>query len=223
MTTTTEYTQKPSFCTWMAQGALHLTLSAAHKAASYAKSFSLGVIVQFPARLLSEIAFYPASALGLCSLSNNTHNWDTDGPPCPPLAWILPQLINSCVYVPINEEILFRGILQGGILKSIPRYIVKKYVPGKESHLDSKIAKLARVTLTAALFSAIHLSNLETHGEEHVRRQLIGTFFLGLCTGILKETKAGLVGAIGAHIGYNTYAQVMNCQIHQILWHKYFP
>lgn len=113
---------------------------------------------------------------------------------------------------PIYEEVIFRGLIQDVLLTKIPKYIVKKILPGQETALDTKIAKAARITLTAALFSASHLTNAGTFGDSYVQMQLVSTFVGGIGLGILKESKAGLLGAIGAHMTNNMIA------ISPVLW-----
>lgn len=107
---------------------------------------------------------------------------------------------------PLCEEVIFRGLIQDVLLKRIPKYFVKKIAPGKETSLDSNISKVVRITLTAALFSAAHLSNSKIAADSYVSMNLIATFVLGIGCGVLKETKAGLLGAVGAHMNNNIFA-----------------
>ncbi|MBM3183732.1 MAG: CPBP family intramembrane metalloprotease [Chlamydiae bacterium] len=96
--------------------------------------------------------------------------------------------------------------MQDVLLKRLPKWALKKIAPGKEAALDSRIAKVARVVLTAALFSAFHLVNQGVLSDAYVKAQLIGTFVLGLGFGAIKESKAGLLGSIGAHMANNMLA-----------------
>lgn len=109
------------------------------------------------------------------------------------------------VGTPIVEEVIFRGLIQDVMLKRVPKYLIKKIAPGKETALDSTIAKITRITLTAALFSASHLSNLEALPDSYVSAQVVGTFVMGIGWGALKEfePKGGLLSSIGAHITQN--------------------
>nr|QIQ10899.1 hypothetical protein OJOKFFHK_00042 [uncultured bacterium] len=118
------------------------------------------------------------------------------------------------VAYPLFEEVVFRGLIQDVLLKRIPKYIVSKVAPGKETALDSNIAKVARITLTAAAFSACHLVNFGIMPDSYVRAQLIASFVMGIGFGALKESKAGLLGAIGAHMANNVMAispQLWSC------------
>jgi hypothetical protein len=108
--------------------------------------------------------------------------------------------------MPIVEEIVFRGLIQDVLLTRIPKYVIRKIAPGKEIALDTKIAKVARITLTAALFSATHLANSGFLADSHVSKQLVAAIVAGIGLGILKESNAGLLGAIGGHIANNIIA-----------------
>jgi hypothetical protein len=110
------------------------------------------------------------------------------------------------VGIPIAEEILFRGLIQDVLLTRVPKYVIRKIAPGKETALDTRIAKAARITLTAALFSAAHLANSGFFADSYVSMQLVSTFVGGIGLGILKESKVGLLGAMGGHIANNMIA-----------------
>lgn len=114
--------------------------------------------------------------------------------------------------IPMGEEILFRGLIQGTYLTRIPKYVIKKFAPGKETVLDTTIAKVARILLTSAAFSAYHLQNQGVVSDAYVTMQLVATFVMGIGFGLLKESKAGLLGSIGAHMANNFVA------IAPILW-----
>ena len=107
---------------------------------------------------------------------------------------------------PIAEEILFRWLLQDVILKKTPLFVLKKMTPGKEKLVDAKITKCFRIGFVSTLFSAAHLLNQGIFPDSYVRQQIISTLFLGSICGILKESKLGLSGAIGAHIANNIVA-----------------
>lgn len=97
---------------------------------------------------------------------------------------------------------------QDVLLTRIPKYMIKIIAPGKESLLDSSLAKAARIGLTAALFSSLHFRNLQSHSQAEVVSQVVCTFVLGLGFGMIKESKAGILGAIGAHMANNALAAV---------------
>lgn len=107
------------------------------------------------------------------------------------------------VGVPIAEEILFRGLIQDLLLTRIPKYVIKKIAPGKEKALDTKIVRAICIIITAAHFSATHLVDSEILDDSFSSKLLVSTFVGGIGLGILKESKAGLLGAIGCHIANN--------------------
>jgi len=99
----------------------------------------------------------------------------------------------------LEEEILFRGLIQNVCLTRIPKFVIKKISPGKETILDTTMAKAARILITSAAFSAYHLRNKGIFSDSYVSMQLVATFMMGIGFGLLKESQAGLAGAIGAH------------------------
>jgi hypothetical protein len=116
------------------------------------------------------------------------------------------DLINKIVLLTgIAEEILFRGLVQDVLLTRIPKLIINKMAPGKEKVLDTTIAKAARILLTSAGFSAVHLQNQAVYPGEEMKAQLITSFISGIGFGILKESKVGLAGTIGAHMAGNIF------------------
>lgn len=118
------------------------------------------------------------------------------------------------IVAPIFEEVVFRCLIQNVLLKDVPKFIVKHIAPGRETALDSNIATLARVALTAALFSAYHLTNSGLMADSIVSTQIVATLVMGIGFGALKESNAGLLGAIGAHVTNNILAispQLWSC------------
>lgn len=118
------------------------------------------------------------------------------------------------VALPLLEEIAFRGLIQDLLLKRFPKYVVNKVAPGKETCVDSNIAKAARIALTAAAFSTYHLTNKGFFTDSYISMQLVATFGLGIGLGVIKESKSGLQGAIGAHMANNVMAMLptlMSC------------
>ncbi len=113
--------------------------------------------------------------------------------------------VGLCVLVPIVEEIIFRKGIQKMVLS---RVIKDKTNAEKEGGLEATTAKNWRVGITSLLFGASHLSNDKLIGKDAARRQAIGTIGLGAICGQLKESKPGLMGAIGAHITNNTIAML---------------
>lgn len=122
--------------------------------------------------------------------------------------------ITTGVLGPVQEEIFFRYLVQDVLFTKIPKYIVKKITPGRETtFFDSSTAKAIRITLTAAAFSAIHLFN-KGEPPSIIKIQVVSTFAMGIGFGIVKESKAGLLGSIGAHMAFNFVAlmpELLSC------------
>jgi membrane protease YdiL (CAAX protease family) len=108
--------------------------------------------------------------------------------------------------IPWKEEFIFRYIIQDVILTKVPRAILGRICPEKTSMLDTELARLFRVTLTAALFSGYHLTNLGMATDRYVQTQLIDSFVTGLFLGAIKESSLGFFGAVGFHVAKNQWA-----------------
>lgn len=121
----------------------------------------------------------------------------------PPLFFKLMDLTKMGIIAPIQEEIFFRGLMQDILLTRIPKYMIKKIAPGKETSLDSTAAKAVRIALTAFIFSIAHFTNKGLFSDSYVTAQVIGSFIFGIGLGMIKDSKAGLLGAIGAHMTNN--------------------
>lgn len=120
--------------------------------------------------------------------------------PAPPPSYSV--LLWIGVVHPICEELVFRYLLQDVILTKIPKYVVKKIAPGKETALDTTVAKAIRIVVTAVLFSGAHYSN-DHLSPQKLCYQLVSTAVGGITLGILKESKAGLLGAVASHATFN--------------------
>jgi|GEM_PF-6874779 membrane protease YdiL (CAAX protease family) len=143
-----------------------------------------------------------------CYLEEVTKQYNSHFPSMPnkhltPLIMKISAALMTGVIVPLQEEIFFRGLLQDVLLTRIPKFIVKKIAPGNETVLDTTIAKAARILLTSAAFSAAHLSNEGVESDSFVAVQLVSAFMIGIGFGLLKESKAGLLGSIAAHMVHN--------------------
>lgn len=114
--------------------------------------------------------------------------------------------INKILFGSPIEEIFFRGLMQDVLLTRIPKYVIKNIVPGREIALDSSVAKTARIVLTAAAFSTCHLLNQGLFPDSALINQLTLTFVSGICFGIIKESKMGMLGSVGAHMSINFFA-----------------
>lgn len=118
----------------------------------------------------------------------------------------------SLFNAPITEEILFRGVLQDGILTRAPRKFLALF--GKQRLADSVIAKTGRIGITALGFSLFHLQNQFFVSTEQIKFQLANTFGLGLVTSYLKEKTKSLWPSVGLHMIFNAVPisiQTMNC------------
>ncbi len=104
---------------------------------------------------------------------------------------------------PIAEEIFFRFGVQEVLLKRIPQKILEFISPSRVSILDSRIAKFARIGITAGAFAFAHLANQGVFHESYVESQLMSAFMGGIVYGYIKESRLGLLGAIVAHAAGN--------------------
>jgi hypothetical protein len=117
----------------------------------------------------------------------------------------LSELLNLGICIPIQEEILFRYLLQDVILTQLPKQFLSS---NRQKALDSTTAKVTRILITSTLFSLYHLNNLGKLPDSVLSEQLVRTFILGIGCGILKESDAGLIGAISAHAANNILSLV---------------
>jgi len=107
---------------------------------------------------------------------------------------------------PIVEELLFRVGLQELILKRAPKVILNRFAPSNSSVVDSKIAKIARVAVTAAAFSLAHAIPPEAGLPQCSTARLVNNFVFGLILGGVQEvTESPLMGML-MHSGMNIQA-----------------
>lgn len=123
-----------------------------------------------------------------------------------PLRLKIMQLAYVGVLGPLWEEFLFRELIQSTLLPMGSKHVIKKMLPNCNDQVYYRVDVLARVIITSCLFSAVHLLNRGTISEGYVIGQLVGSFVLGIVFGLLRESSAGLSGAIGAHIANNVIA-----------------
>lgn len=98
------------------------------------------------------------------------------------------------------EELEFRWLVQDVVLKKIPEQILKTIVPEYAHIVDSDVARISRIALTALLFSASHLHQLNCSEMGG-----IGPLIGGLIYGYVYEyTDLSLPGCINLHSVYNT-------------------
>ncbi len=117
------------------------------------------------------------------------------------------MVFKSVMFMPIVEEVLFRGFFQGIVQKWIPGKILQTISPQLNWAIDHKLNLIGRIALNALIFSYYHNSNRQFLSDDQVDLQVIHTLVIGICFGALKESRFGLMGAIGAHMGNNLFGQ----------------
>lgn len=106
---------------------------------------------------------------------------------------------------PIEEEVLYRGIIQGVFLSLFPQLIERSYFPKKHLLTDQRAVKACRIILTATLFAMHDISNSPNFQDNisacafYTREQVVNAFLAGLLYSTLRESNLGLLGAIGVH------------------------
>jgi uncharacterized protein len=102
----------------------------------------------------------------------------------PPL--LLLTIIGIVIVVPILEEFLFRGMLQGW--------------------LRTRMSTVKAIAVTAAVFALFHFST--TQGNENIEL-LAALFILGSFLGLLRENQDSLWASIGLHSTFNAISIAM--------------
>lgn len=122
------------------------------------------------------------------------------------------NFLRVAVTGPIVEEVKFRGIVQGLLLKAT-FYAMQRFGLSPKSITDPALEKILRIGVTALLFGGLHLRN----GHPTARHQMILATFSGILFGVLKESKLGLFGAIGAHMANNicSYVCIQRAEVRQ--------
>lgn len=111
---------------------------------------------------------------------------------------------NNCAFkAPIVEELMFRVGLQEILLKKTPKAILNQFAPSYVGIVDTKIAKVARVTLTAIAFSLAHAMPPESGWPNCSTARLVNTFVLGLLLGGVQEVTESPLMAMFLHSGLN--------------------
>lgn len=120
------------------------------------------------------------------------------------------------IQAPMQEEILFRCIIQKGLLKGIPLLALQKSNPKQECIVDSLSIKVLRILITSGLFSAFHLQNEGLISDSALEGQLVHTFVLGLFLSTITELEPGFLGitlVVMIHMFYNFIALSDECTI----------
>lgn len=125
-------------------------------------------------------------------------------------AWtaIPPQLKFAAIHgfaAPMLTEVLFRGVTQDMILS---RFLGNVVIPSKQKFLDSFKGKVLRVTLTAALYSAVNLRDVNLMSDPAAQAKAVSDFVVGLGLGAIKASNAGLVGAMGGAVAHRMFSLV---------------
>lgn len=110
---------------------------------------------------------------------------------------------NFAFKAPMVEELMFRVGLQEIAFKKAPKAILNRFAPSYSGIVDTKAAKIARVALTAALFSLIHANPPEMGWLNCSTARLVNTFGLGLILGGIQEVTESPLMAMLFHVGFN--------------------
>jgi len=104
------------------------------------------------------------------------------------------------IEAPKNEEIFFRGIVQGVLLYRIPTTVFRVVGSDKSRVFKTMFARSLRTVVVAGLFAGAHQDD---DPSAISRTKIIHAFFLGLELGFIKESRLKLAGAVGAHMANN--------------------
>ncbi len=99
------------------------------------------------------------------------------------------KLFVNCIYAPIVEEILFRSLIQRGVIKTI------------QKDNESLPSKIERVLITATLFSANHFH--KSGGWRLNVCLLTGTFISGVMFSTITELTDNILCSTFAHMTLN--------------------
>lgn len=100
--------------------------------------------------------------------------------------------------VGISEELVFRGLIQGVLLRKLPQMAIKKLSPGYEDSVDHKIVKIARVLFASALFALAHAK-----GYGNCPGFLLPQFVIGLVFSTMYERNYSLAQLSMIHFTYD--------------------
>lgn len=104
---------------------------------------------------------------------------------------------------PIVEEAMFRVGLQELMLKRAPKALLNRFAPSYSGLVDTRAAKIARVTLSAAAFSLAHAMDPKYGWPNCSAGRLINTFVMGLFAGGIQEVTESPLMATIFHSGFN--------------------
>lgn len=98
---------------------------------------------------------------------------------------------------PFLEVMTFQGVIQDLALTRLPKLFFGEKI------VDSRIAKVARVVFTGALFGLYQFSTLQHYPPLFRSAFMVYAFGAGMVLATLKESEAGLVGATAAYMTHN--------------------
>jgi membrane protease YdiL (CAAX protease family) len=101
---------------------------------------------------------------------------------------------------PISEELIFRVLIQQGILKKLPEAILNRFASSYTHLIDEKITKAARIALAALAFSLAHAISPEVGWPNCSTFRLVNSFAIGLFLGKLQEETDSPLAPIILHM-----------------------
>ncbi len=99
----------------------------------------------------------------------------------------------ALIIAPIGEELLFRGLLEGQLLKSSSMWVA--------------------VTIPALLFSLMHVAPFSGSPKAFLGTLLVSALVLGLLAGYLRAISNSLLPAIAVHAGFNLAGNLISLLI----------
>jgi Type II CAAX prenyl endopeptidase Rce1-like len=114
----------------------------------------------------------------------------------------------TVIKAPVTEELFFRLCVQDMALKQLPKTILNRVAPSYVSAVDSKLAKVARVIVSATVHSLMHAYH--PYGYNISTMKLVNMLALGLINSTLYETQDSLMLPIAFHMGFNFSLQALN-------------
>ena len=86
------------------------------------------------------------------------------------------------------------------LLTRLPKLILPR---NEKDSIDSTIAKIFRVIITTAAFSASHLLDANSAQDLYDNEKLLPTLIGGFIYSFAKETELGFAGSVGIHVAFN--------------------
>lgn len=120
-----------------------------------------------------------------------------------------------CLFGPIQEELLWRELLQKHIFKIFILRPIQALAIDEASKLryaqiykQSTVCKVMRIALTATCFALVHISNKVP--SSYMKEQVVSAFIGGITYGIIREyTKGGIWNCMLLHIAHNSLAYTL--------------